>query len=206
MAAVDCCGLCVPIKRAKWRKPLCSCGPGWYFYTSANASSVEALYGHTVLHLTINLLSFLLPLSWQRHENLSILSEVSRQPKGAEWLWHPKVVALYKLVLQSNDSNSTGREAAVGALQNITAGESRVSPDARRFNILEFIFKVAIVTKLGGSLVQVGIGSELCGAGAGEDATHPTGSFRHQQRHRAKASDWPAEKPSQALLQQRPHG
>uniref|UniRef100_H3C3K8 Plakophilin 3 n=1 Tax=Tetraodon nigroviridis TaxID=99883 RepID=H3C3K8_TETNG len=61
----------------------------------------------------------------QRHENLSILSEVSRQPKGAEWLWHPKVVALYKLVLQSNDSNSTGREAAVGALQNITAGESR---------------------------------------------------------------------------------
>ncbi|CAF93242.1 unnamed protein product, partial [Tetraodon nigroviridis] len=142
----------------------------------------------------------------ERHENLSILSEVSRQPKGAEWLWHPKVVALYKLVLQSNDSNSTGREAAVGALQNITAGESRVSPDARRFNILEFIFKVAIVTKLGGSLVQVGIGSELCGAGAGEDATHPTGSFRHQQRHRAKASDWPAEKPSQALLQQRPHG
>eukprot|EP00066_Takifugu_rubripes_P029047 XP_011618313.1 PREDICTED: plakophilin-3-like [Takifugu rubripes] len=61
----------------------------------------------------------------ERHENLSILSEVSRQPKGADWLWHPKVVALYKLVLQSSDSNSTGREAAIGALQNITAGETR---------------------------------------------------------------------------------
>ena len=57
-----------------------------------------------------------------------MLSEVSRQPKGAEWLWHPKVVGLYKLVLQSGDSNSTGREAAVGAMQNITAGETRVSP------------------------------------------------------------------------------
>lgn len=71
--------------------------------------------------------NFLSPLPWQRHENMSILSQVSRQPKGAEWLWHPKVVALYKLVLQSSDSNSTGREAAVGALQNITAGETRVS-------------------------------------------------------------------------------
>lgn len=62
----------------------------------------------------------------QRNENLSILSEVSRQPKGAEWLWHPKVVVLYKLVLQSSESNATSREAAIGALQNITAGEARV--------------------------------------------------------------------------------
>uniref|UniRef100_A0A3Q3X556 Uncharacterized protein n=1 Tax=Mola mola TaxID=94237 RepID=A0A3Q3X556_MOLML len=63
----------------------------------------------------------------RRNENLSILSEVSRQPKGAEWLWHPKVVALYKLVLQSSENNSTSREAAIGALQNITAGEARWS-------------------------------------------------------------------------------
>lgn len=62
----------------------------------------------------------------QRNDNLSILSEVSRQPKGAEWLWHPKVVLLYRMVLQSRESNSTSREAAVGALQNITAGEARV--------------------------------------------------------------------------------
>lgn len=63
----------------------------------------------------------------ERNQNLSILSEVSRQPKGAEWLWHPKVVALYKLILQNNDCSSTSREAAIGALQNITAGESRWS-------------------------------------------------------------------------------
>lgn len=75
---------------------------------------------------------------------------MSRQPKGAEWLWHPKVVGLYKFVLQSSGSNSTGREAAVGALQNITAGESRVSPSAQRIDIREFIIEVAIVTKLGG--------------------------------------------------------
>ncbi|KAM9410662.1 plakophilin-3-like [Pholidichthys leucotaenia] len=46
-------------------------------------------------------------------------------PKNSEWLWHPKVVALYKLVLLNADSSSSSREAAVGALQNITAGEAR---------------------------------------------------------------------------------
>ncbi|KAM3625074.1 uncharacterized protein V6R79_006504 [Siganus canaliculatus] len=61
----------------------------------------------------------------QQNQNLSILSEVSRQPKSAEWLWHPKVVALYKLVLQNSQGESTSREAALGALQNITSGEAR---------------------------------------------------------------------------------
>uniref|UniRef100_A0A8C2WQS2 Plakophilin 3 n=1 Tax=Cyclopterus lumpus TaxID=8103 RepID=A0A8C2WQS2_CYCLU len=61
----------------------------------------------------------------ERNQNLSILSEVSRQPRGAEWLWHPSVVALYKLVLQNSDSSANSREAAIGALQNITAGEAR---------------------------------------------------------------------------------
>ncbi|XP_059205164.1 plakophilin-3-like [Centropristis striata] len=61
----------------------------------------------------------------ERNQNLSILSEVSRQPKGAEWLWHPKVVVLYKVVLQNSDSSATSREAAIGALQNITAGDAR---------------------------------------------------------------------------------
>lgn len=67
----------------------------------------------------------------QRNQTLSILSEVSRQPKGAEWLWHPNVVGLYKLVLQNSDSSSIGREAAVGALQNVTAGDARVEPHTR---------------------------------------------------------------------------
>uniref|UniRef100_A0A3B4B9T0 Uncharacterized protein n=1 Tax=Periophthalmus magnuspinnatus TaxID=409849 RepID=A0A3B4B9T0_9GOBI len=61
----------------------------------------------------------------ERNQNLSILSEVSRQPRGAEWLWHPKIVGLYKMVLQNNDCSSTSREATLGALQNITAGDSR---------------------------------------------------------------------------------
>lgn len=76
-----------------------------------------------------------------------MLSEVSRQPKGAEWLWHPKVVGLYKLVLQSSESNSTGREAAVGALQNITAGETRVRPCTSKSTLPAFIFKLAISHK-----------------------------------------------------------
>uniref|UniRef100_A0A3B4XJZ3 Plakophilin 3b n=1 Tax=Seriola lalandi dorsalis TaxID=1841481 RepID=A0A3B4XJZ3_SERLL len=63
----------------------------------------------------------------ERNQNLSILSEVSRQPKGSEWLWHPKVVALYKLVLENRDISSTSREAAIGALQNITTGDARWS-------------------------------------------------------------------------------
>lgn len=62
----------------------------------------------------------------QQSQYLSALSELSRQPKGSEWLWHPKVVVLYKLVLQNSDISSTSREAAIGALQNITAGEARV--------------------------------------------------------------------------------
>ncbi|XP_029000275.1 plakophilin-3 [Betta splendens] len=60
-----------------------------------------------------------------RNQYLSVPSEVSRQPKGSEWLWHPKVLALYKLVLQNSDGSGAAREAAIGALQNITAGESR---------------------------------------------------------------------------------
>lgn len=62
----------------------------------------------------------------QRNQNLSVLPEVSRQPKGSEWLWHPKVVALYKVVLENGDISSTSREAAIGALQNITTGEAWV--------------------------------------------------------------------------------
>uniref|UniRef100_A0A667WG67 Plakophilin 3b n=1 Tax=Myripristis murdjan TaxID=586833 RepID=A0A667WG67_9TELE len=65
--------------------------------------------------------------SKQHNQDLSVLSEVSRQPRGPEWLWHPKVVALYKSVLQSSGSSTTSREAAIGALQNITAGDARWS-------------------------------------------------------------------------------
>ncbi|XP_067351041.1 plakophilin-3-like isoform X2 [Channa argus] len=63
----------------------------------------------------------------ERNHYLSILTEVSKQPKGPEWLWHPKIVPLYKFVLQNSHISSTSREAAIGALQNITAGDARWS-------------------------------------------------------------------------------
>ncbi|XP_030646331.1 plakophilin-3a [Chanos chanos] len=58
-------------------------------------------------------------------QDLSTFTEVARVPKGMEWLWHPQVVGLYNRVLQRCEINSTTREAAAGALQNITAGDKR---------------------------------------------------------------------------------
>ncbi|XP_024274863.2 plakophilin-3 isoform X1 [Oncorhynchus tshawytscha] len=60
----------------------------------------------------------------RRNQELST-SEVAKQPKGAEWLWHPQVVGLYNRVLQHYEANTATREAAAGALQNITARETR---------------------------------------------------------------------------------
>uniref|UniRef100_A0A3B1KKH6 Plakophilin 3 n=1 Tax=Astyanax mexicanus TaxID=7994 RepID=A0A3B1KKH6_ASTMX len=60
-----------------------------------------------------------------RNQELSTFTEVARVPKGAEWLWHPQIVGIYNRILQSCDTNTATREAAAGALQNITAGESR---------------------------------------------------------------------------------
>ncbi|RVE74916.1 hypothetical protein OJAV_G00026880 [Oryzias javanicus] len=57
----------------------------------------------------------------KRHQNVPTLPP----PKGAEWLWHPRVVGLYRRVLQNADSSSASVEAAVGSLQNITTGEAR---------------------------------------------------------------------------------
>ncbi|XP_051807485.1 plakophilin-3a isoform X2 [Acanthochromis polyacanthus] len=52
-------------------------------------------------------------------------SEVSRQPKDMEWLWHPQIVSVYNRVLQTCETKHVTREAAAGALQNITAGDKR---------------------------------------------------------------------------------
>ncbi|XP_026123222.1 plakophilin-3 isoform X2 [Carassius auratus] len=60
-----------------------------------------------------------------RNQDLTTFSEMARVPKGAEWLWHPKIVALYNRILQSSETNTATREAAAGALQNITAGDRR---------------------------------------------------------------------------------
>uniref|UniRef100_A0A8B9HT92 Plakophilin 3 n=1 Tax=Astyanax mexicanus TaxID=7994 RepID=A0A8B9HT92_ASTMX len=60
-----------------------------------------------------------------RNKDLTTFTEVARVPKGIEWLWHPKVVELYNKVLQRCEVNTITREAAAGALQNITAGDKR---------------------------------------------------------------------------------
>ncbi|KAK2834448.1 hypothetical protein Q7C36_015149 [Tachysurus vachellii] len=61
----------------------------------------------------------------RQNQDLSTFTEVARIPSGREWLWHPKVIGLYNLVLSRCESNTTTREAAAGALQNITAGDRR---------------------------------------------------------------------------------
>ncbi|KAJ8280990.1 hypothetical protein GJAV_G00061910 [Gymnothorax javanicus] len=61
----------------------------------------------------------------RQNQDLSTFTEVARQPRGQEWLWHPQIVGLYNRVLQRCEINTTTREAAAGALQNITAGEKR---------------------------------------------------------------------------------
>uniref|UniRef100_A0A671U4J2 Plakophilin 3a n=1 Tax=Sparus aurata TaxID=8175 RepID=A0A671U4J2_SPAAU len=61
----------------------------------------------------------------KNNRDLSTFTEVARVPKGMEWLWHPEIVKMYNNVLHQCEINSTTREAAAGALQNITAGDRR---------------------------------------------------------------------------------
>jgi len=79
------------------------------------------------------------PLSPQQYRNADIVTftEVSKDPKGMEWLWNPQIVGIYNRLLQRCELNKHTTEAASGALQNITAGDRRVraregtSPGAR---------------------------------------------------------------------------
>ncbi|GAA6221457.1 plakophilin-3 [Lates japonicus] len=61
----------------------------------------------------------------RKNQNLSTFTEIARVPKGMEWLWHPQIIGVYNRVLHQCEINSTTREAAAGALQNITAGDKR---------------------------------------------------------------------------------
>ncbi|XP_029909663.1 plakophilin-3a isoform X2 [Myripristis murdjan] len=63
--------------------------------------------------------------SQRKNQDLTTFTEVARVPKGVEWLWHPQIVGVYHRVLRQCEINSTTREAAAGALQNITAGDKR---------------------------------------------------------------------------------
>lgn len=74
-----------------------------------------------------------------KNQDLSTFTEVARVPKGVEWLWHPQVVGLYKRVLDQCEDNFTTREAAAGALQNITAGDKRVGGRLLQSNATMFL-------------------------------------------------------------------
>ncbi|XP_029438089.1 plakophilin-3 isoform X2 [Rhinatrema bivittatum] len=52
-------------------------------------------------------------------------TEVSKDPKGMEWLWNPQIIGVYNRLLQRCELNKHTTEAAAGALQNITAGDRR---------------------------------------------------------------------------------
>lgn len=69
--------------------------------------------------------------SQSNNQDISTFTNVARVPKGMEWLWHPQVVGVYNRVLHQCEINSTSREAAAGALQNITAGDKHVSTGNR---------------------------------------------------------------------------
>ncbi|XP_032437882.1 plakophilin-3 isoform X1 [Xiphophorus hellerii] len=65
-------------------------------------------------------------------------TEVSKMPKGMEWLWHPKIVHLYNSVIKSCEINATTREAAIGALQNITAGQEPWAEKMSRYMVNDY--------------------------------------------------------------------
>ncbi|XP_076854685.1 plakophilin-3 [Brachyhypopomus gauderio] len=103
----------------------------YQLYTEIPQSVHLRLEGPTRAHATHNrdAISCFSPQSKktknQRNQELSTFSEVARVPKGAEWLWHPQIIGTYSQVLQSSESSASTREAAAGALQNMTAGEGR---------------------------------------------------------------------------------
>ncbi|XP_031509842.1 plakophilin-3 [Papio anubis] len=50
-------------------------------------------------------------------------AEVSKDPKGLEWLWSPQIVGLYNRLLQRCELNRHTTEAAAGGAGAITAGD-----------------------------------------------------------------------------------
>ncbi|XP_064423417.1 plakophilin-3 isoform X2 [Latimeria chalumnae] len=61
----------------------------------------------------------------KRNTDLVTFTEVSKDPKGMEWLWNPQIVKVYHDVLQKSELNQQTLEGAAGALQNITSGNTR---------------------------------------------------------------------------------
>uniref|UniRef100_A0A668VPK1 Plakophilin 3 n=1 Tax=Oreochromis aureus TaxID=47969 RepID=A0A668VPK1_OREAU len=60
-----------------------------------------------------------------KKKQYQILNQVTKVPNDMEWLWHPDILKVYHESLKKCEMNSNTREAAAGALQNITAGDKR---------------------------------------------------------------------------------
>lgn len=64
----------------------------------------------------------------QHLERKRPLLEEKANPRGIEWLWSAITIRMYLSLIARSVRHCT-QEAAVGALQNITAGNGAVRPD-----------------------------------------------------------------------------
>ncbi|NWW90862.1 PKP3 protein, partial [Rhynochetos jubatus] len=102
-------------------------------YDEMPPSSLQRLEGHrrnTGGVVTGELVGCFSPQSKKAREHylsadIVTFTEVSKDPKGMEWLWNPQIVGIYNRLLQRCELNKHTTEAASGALQNITAGDRR---------------------------------------------------------------------------------
>lgn len=137
------------------------------------------------------------PPSPQHYLNADIVTftEVSKDPKGMEWLWNPQIVGIYNRLLQRCELNKHTTEAASGALQNITAGDRRVR--AREGNvpggpILPVVPTAWPVTAVPGEGTHLPVGWDwpFLGGGHGHHATrrlgmgHPNPAPLNKRRRR----------------------
>uniref|UniRef100_A0A8D0GPP6 Plakophilin-3 n=1 Tax=Sphenodon punctatus TaxID=8508 RepID=A0A8D0GPP6_SPHPU len=102
-------------------------------YDEMPPSSLQRLEGHRRndgTSVTSELVGCFSPQSRRARElhvnsDIVTFTEVSKDPKGMEWLWNPHIVGVYNRLLQRCELNKHTTEAASGALQNITAGDRR---------------------------------------------------------------------------------
>ncbi|XP_016849171.2 plakophilin-3 isoform X1 [Anolis carolinensis] len=102
-------------------------------YDEMPPSSLQRLEGHKRsdgASMTSELVGCFSPQSRRTRElymnsDIVTFTEVSKDPKGMEWLWNPQIVGVYNRLLQRCELNKHTTEAASGALQNITAGDRR---------------------------------------------------------------------------------
>ncbi|NXN46890.1 PKP3 protein, partial [Rhinoptilus africanus] len=102
-------------------------------YDEMPPSSLQRLEGHRRNNsgmVTGELVGCFSPQSKKAREHylnadIVTFTEVSKDPKGMEWLWNPQIVGIYNRLLQRCELNKHTTEAASGALQNITAGDRR---------------------------------------------------------------------------------